>query len=174
MQDPALNLYFAKYYASTGNSPSSAYNKFASQQVSANLQQLVPYGINQNNFQSSDVVNLLNNVPSVGQLSWPNISWPAFSLGISNPMTPNLPQPLPTNTNDSGEINPQQADWLSCYTLGLGCDNVPLGGLASNFSLYMREIFLALLALVLVAFGLYFLGKSTDTGQAVINVAKKL
>lgn len=121
-----------------------------------------------------------------GMLTLPNAFYPSGLLGFGMPggtlpalpsqNVPQLPQ-SPAIDLPAIEIQPQQASasaLLPCYLFGIGCgSDVPLGGFAESFHDLFKRIGIGLFALVLLAFGLYFLAKSTDTGKIAIGLAKK-
>ena len=112
-----------------------------------------------------DFSQLLNQTTFDGQLTLPSNSFPSQTLGLNN-----------QNINGSLEeiILPQAI--LPTPDFGLG-----LGGFGSLFSEYnnsvrdfFKNVYIAIFALILIGFGLYLMAKSTDTGSAILNVAKKI
>lgn len=137
------------------------------------------------NFSSNNFTNLnsnpfstfLNRPNYFGQLSLP----PLTPIGFNNPLgapDDNLNDPLQipdtTNINDS-KLGLNIGDYpIECLVIGANCPDSMLGGAITNISNIFKKLGLLMLALILLAFGLYMLAKSTDTGKAVINLAGKV
>jgi hypothetical protein len=134
---------------------------------------LTPIGVNPFRF-SNPITNPLqpfvNQTNYVGQLTLPNTFFPTQVLGLENIANPN-------ETLD--EIKTQNIDWKSaqeipCLMFGINCQSGLFDKFTSVTGNYLKNVGLLALALVFVAFGLYLLAKQTDTGAAVINIAKKI
>ena len=129
----------------------------------------------------------LNQPNYVGQLSLPNILSVASLMdvqGLAQDISLDAAELLANEANRTDEIQPQAASWLWCvynpYSPQCIEKTIPYAkeGIIPSFGDFIggvfKDAFLLIFALILVAFGLYMLAKSTDTGAAVINVAKKI
>jgi hypothetical protein len=119
-----------------------------------------------------------------GQLSAPLFT--PFSLLTLNNTLGMLPRGIPTTPPFSGNpidtdkpqiIQAQSDDLCNPFAPGEHCVQTPFGKSIDSFITdsifpYIKDAGLLLLALLLIAFGLYMLANATDTGKAVINVAK--
>lgn len=63
---------------------------------------------------------------------------------------------------------------IECLTLGQNCPDSVLGNVITNTSDLFKKVGLMILAITLLAFGLYSLISSTETGKAALNAASKL
>lgn len=133
----------------------------------------------------NDFSAFLNTPNFIGQLSVPNLYAPAFMLGNDTNINTAPSDPVQLATDDIQQAV-TDTNWFKCFYWGVGCADVdPNKGQSPSFldrftggtgdwTLLPKNFGLLALALLLLAFGLFMLAKSTDTGKAVINIAGKV
>lgn len=124
---------------------------------------------------------------SSGFFSVPNLYAPVAMLGMdsyTNPMPTDPTQGVPI-VDDVNAIVPQPINDsalglnfgqypVECLVLGANCPDNLLGQSIVSVGSIFKKIGVLFFALLLLAFGLYLLAKSTETGAAVVNVASKI
>jgi hypothetical protein len=121
----------------------------------------------------------------VGELNLPNLLTVASFAdvaGMASDVTFDAAEVLaqeiqaPTQTPKGG-----QKSWLTCMYYGVGCPDEyyePGAGILDRVGISLGGFFknagLLMFALILIAFGLYMLAKSTETGAMAVKAVTKL
>lgn len=179
MPDPTIDLYLTRFLSSSGQATNNdAYRNFTQRQVNLGLESLAPYGVNRQNLFDPNVINNFasNFLP---QNNWNAGLYPSGILGLANFGTafPALDFPTIQNQQNVNVASTQPTDaQLASWLFPSESDPTTPSLFGFDFDIYalLKKFSLILLALILLAFGLYLLATSTQTGKAALNLATKV